>query len=91
MPTFNYVAAKADVTQLCGSISKAAEKLGMDRTLLSRILSGDRPGSLDLAVRIGDLTGQIPYRYFGPDDPRAAAIEMCKRMGITAADFEDAA
>lgn len=93
MPTFNHVAAKADVLRYCGSVAKAAREMQpeMDRTLLSRILNGERPGTVDLAISLGAVTGQNPYRYFGPDDPRAAVIDLARRMGITAADLEGAA
>lgn len=90
MPTFNHVAAKADVLRYCGSVAKAARDMQpqMDRTLLSRILNGERPGTVDLAIRLGAVTGQNPYRYFGPDDPREAVIDLAKRMGITGDDLE---
>lgn len=89
--TFNHISAKADVLRHCGSIATAAAKIGIDRTLLSRILNGNRPGSIELAHKISDVTGEIPYRYFGPEDPRAAVIEMCRQMGITAEELDGSA
>lgn len=92
MPTFNHVAAKADVIRYCGSVAKAARDMQpeMDRTLLSRILNGERPGTVDLAINLSAVTGQNPYRYFGPDDPRAAVIDLVVRMGITPGEIEAA-
>ena len=86
--SFNHAVAKGDVLRYCGSVAEAARRISMDRTLLSRILNGERPGSVDLAISLGDATGQNPYRYIGPDDPRGAVIELARRMGITAADLE---
>lgn len=71
-------------------MTAVAREIGMDRTLLSRILNGERRGTVELAIKIAEQTGQSPYRYFGPDDPRAAVIELAKRMGITGADLEAA-
>lgn len=50
----------------------------MDRAVLSNILNGNRKGSVDLAVRLAQVTGDDPYAYLGPDDRLAAAINVAR-------------
>lgn len=91
VPTLNHVAVKRSIEDKGISVSDLAAMIGHNRSNLSAILNGHRKGSVDLAVRIGAITGDSPYAFLGPDDPKAALVELCVRMGVTAADLEAAA
>ena len=91
VPTLNHIAVKRSLEDKGISVSDLAEKIGHNRSNLSAILNGHRKGSTDLAVKIGAITGDNPYAYLGPDDPKAALVELCVRMGVTAKDLESAA
>ena len=89
--TFNHEAALRSIQDKGLTIAFVAREIGKDRTVLSNILNGNRKGSVDLAVAIAGVTGDNPYAFLGPNDPRAAVIDLARKMGITAADLEGAA
>lgn len=82
-PTFNHEAAKAAIEDRGLTVTYVAKAIGRDRAVLSNILNGNRAGSVDLAIAIAEVVGGTAYRFLGPDDPKAATIELARRMGIT--------
>ena len=91
MTTLNHLAVRQALELKGYSVSEVARLLGENRANLSQVLNGRRKGSPALAVRIAAITGDNPFTFLGPDDPKAAVIDLCRRMGITAADLEGAA
>lgn len=84
-PTVNGPAAKL-ICQALGhdNVSHIAKAIGVNRSTLSLIFSGQRRGGLDLAMKLSGLTGQPAHVFFGPTDPKAAFVAAARAAGITA-------
>lgn len=70
------------------NVSRTAELLGENRSVLSSVLSGKRRAGLDLAIKLADLTGEPAHVFLGPRDTRSALVDIAKAMGISASDLE---
>lgn len=87
VPTFNHVSARKAIDDRGITVAEMGRRIGVDRAVLSNILNGNRKGSMSLARKFAEVTGENPYTYIGPDDPRTALIQMCVEFGITPDDL----
>lgn len=79
----NHATAKAYVLSK-GTVSAAARAMGEDRSHLSNVLAGRRRGSPELIKKLAIYLGVNPYALLGPEDPRAAVIELVRLFEVTA-------
>ena len=86
MASFNGPSAKQAIEDKGLTVTFVAQEMDppMSRAVLSNILNGNRKGGVDLAVRIARVLGDDPYAFLGPDNPRAAVIELARELGVTA-------
>lgn len=73
-----------------GNISKIADKTGVSRQFLSRVLSGARRPSYEVSVRLAKATGTSPLLWLGGTRPdMAQAIINTCRMRVSNEEYED--
>lgn len=83
----NHETAARVIEEQGRTVTSVAEVLGMDRANLSHCLAGRRQFP---AEKIGDLATLLhvpPYLLLGPEDPKAATIQLARLMGVTADDL----
>lgn len=68
-------------------MSAAADHVGLERTYMSRCLSGTRNFPMDLLPRLAEFLDVDPYELLGPEDPRSAVVELARLYKLTAADL----
>ncbi len=55
----------------------------MERTHLSRCLAGTRNFPMEHLPRLAEFLEVDPYELLGPEDPRAAVIELARLYRVT--------
>ena len=69
----------------------AAERLGIERSNFAHMLAGRRQFPADKIPALADLLGVNPYELLGPEDPRAAVIELARLYELSPAELEPVA
>lgn len=80
---FNGSAGAAALASRDISISEAARRIGVERSHLSNILSGRRGAGAEMVRKFAELTGEEPMVFVGPEDPRAAVLELARLYEVT--------
>lgn len=83
----NHRAAAQKLTARGQTVTAAAEHVGIERTLMSRCFAGTRSFPMELLPRLADFLECDPYELLGPDDPKAAVVELARLYKLTAADL----
>lgn len=83
----NHAAARGYVLAK-GTISDAARAIGEDRSHLSNVLAGRRNARPELIQRLAAYLGVNPYVLLGPEDPRAAVVELARMYELGPEDLE---
>jgi hypothetical protein len=75
------------------TVTGVAEHVGMDRPNLSRCLSGakGRVFPPEKIPALAELLGVSPYVLLGPEDPKAAIVELARVFDMTPEDFAGSA
>lgn len=87
---FNGAAGAAALATRNLSISEASRRIGVERSHLSNILAGRRGAGAEMVMKFAELTGEEPMVFVGPEDPKAAVVELARNYGVTTADLEAA-
>jgi transcriptional regulator with XRE-family HTH domain len=87
---FNGAAGAAALRQRGITVSEAARRIGVERSHLSNILSGRRGAGAELVRKFAELTGEPPMVFVGPEDPKAAVVELAHLYGVTPKDLDEA-
>lgn len=87
---FNGPAGAAALASRDISISEAARRIKVNRSHLSNVLNGHRGAGAEMVKKFADLTGMEPMAFVGPEDTRAAVVELARIYELTAADLEAA-
>jgi transcriptional regulator with XRE-family HTH domain len=87
---FNGPAGRAALEARDISISEAARRIDVERSHLSNVLAGRRGAGADMVRKFADLTGEAPMVFVGPEDPRAAVLELAALYEITPAELKAA-
>lgn len=74
----NAPAAAAEVQRRGHTITEVANALGIERTYMSRCLTGARNLPAELIPVLADFLGVDPFRLLGPEDPRDAVVELAR-------------
>ena len=64
-------------------MTAAADHVGLERTYMSRCLAGTRNFPAELIPRLAEFLEVDPYTLVGPDDPRAAVLELARLYKLT--------
>lgn len=86
---FNGPGAKRILEERRITVSAAAKACGVERAHFSNILAGRRHAGVDVVKAFADFVGVDPMSVVGPEDPKAALLELNKAYGIKVS--EDAA
>ena len=87
----NHLAASRLLQERGRSITEVAAELDVDRANLSRMLAGRRNFPPEKITAFAELLGVNPYEILGPEDPRAAVIELARLLGVQPRDLEQVA
>lgn len=87
----NHRAAARIISEQGRTVSATAEAVGIERTNLTRMLSGERQFPADKLRRLAEFLGVNPYELLGPEDPRAAVLELAVMFGVTPEELTAAA
>lgn len=86
---FNGPAGSAALKERDISVSEAARRITaegrmtIERSHLSNVLAGRRGAGGDLVREFAYLTGLPPMVFVGPEDPKAAVVELAKIYEVT--------
>jgi transcriptional regulator with XRE-family HTH domain len=87
----NHEIASRTIREQGHTVTGVAEHLGMDRPNLSRALSGSRSFPPEKIRPLAELLGVPPYALLGPEDPKAAIVELARVFEMTPEDFAGSA
>lgn len=78
----NHLVAARLVQERGRTVTSIASDLGMDRSNLAHMLAGRRQFPAEQIPALAELLAVSPYELLGPEDPRAAVVELAKHMQI---------
>lgn len=79
----NHEAAAREVARQGRTITEVAEAIGMARPNLSNCLAGRRPFPPEKIAPLAAYLAVPPFMLLGPEDPKAALIELAQIHGLT--------
>lgn len=73
----------ANLIRLQGrTVTDVAASLGIERSNLAHMLAGRRAFPVERIPALAELLGVNPYELLGPEDPRAAVVELAQMFGV---------
>lgn len=78
----NHLVAARLIRERGHSVTGVASALGMDRANLSHCLAGRRQFPAEKIVGLAEALGVNPYELLGPENPRAAVIELARMYDV---------
>lgn len=78
----NHLVAKRLIESQGRSVTAVAAALGMDRPNLAHCLAGRRRFPAERISDLAEVLGVSPFELLGPEDPRAAVIELARQLGV---------
>lgn len=82
-PRLNHLVAARLIEERGRTITETAAALDVDRANLSRVLAGHRQFPADKIRPLAEFLGVNPYELLGPEDPRAAVVELARMYEVT--------
>jgi DNA-binding transcriptional regulator YdaS (Cro superfamily) len=86
----NHETAAHLIRQQGHTVTSVAEHLGIERTNLTHMLAGRRQFPADKIPALAELLKVSPYELLGPEDPRAAVVELARLYDVTRDELEGA-
>jgi transcriptional regulator with XRE-family HTH domain len=83
----NHETAARVIEEQGRTVTSIAKHLGMDRANLSHCLAGRRQFPAEKIRDLASILSVPPYLLLGPEDPKAATVELARLMGVTADDL----
>jgi len=68
-------------------VTAAADAVGLERTFMSRCFAGTRNFPAELIPLLAEFLEVDPFTLVGPEDPRAAVVELARLYKLTADDL----
>lgn len=65
------------------TVTAVAEHLGLERSNLAHMLAGRRQFPTSKIPALAELLKVTPYELLGPEDPRAAVVELARLYDVT--------
>lgn len=64
------------------SVTSVAAALGIERSNLAHMLAGRRVFPAERIPALAEVLGVNPYELLGPEDPRAAVVELARLFEV---------
>lgn len=64
------------------TVTAVAGAMGMERSQLAHVLAGRRPMPPERIPALAEALGVNPFELLGPEDPRAALVELARMYGV---------